>query len=201
MDRSTFVALAIAIVILIVLVFTLGGDGESAKLAARIAAESINLADAEARFETDRKIILDALEAEPVLFQAKSFDKLWPQRLKEVATELEEAQALLSSAEEKLKNLDKEGPGQIDKMLALAQSRRVSAAADVAEMGQTFDVGVVVTHVNLGAERSHVVECLALFQIAARDPPSLPQEEFSEREHANASDADEVHRVPRCERA
>ncbi len=136
MDKRTVICLVIAIGLLMALVVTLGG-GVSAGVVRRVEEETSEVAEASRQADIARTGILDALAAEKELFAARSFDTLWPKRLEDVRSKLDDASAALKRASALCEENDPEKVPQIEAAVADARQARSLATEWAREMLDT----------------------------------------------------------------
>jgi hypothetical protein len=136
MDRRTLIALAVVVGALMVVLALVGGGGFSNDARALVQAESRKLSIDRKQFEVERQAVLDALAAEPDMFQPKAFDKTWPKRLDEAASRLDAADTALEQARAILAENDEKKRVDLEQTLERVRSARTFSAAEITEIAQ-----------------------------------------------------------------
>ena len=136
MDRRTLISLAVAVGVLMVILAIVGGGGFSREARTLVQAESRNLSIGRKQFDVERQAVLDALAAEPDMFQPKAFDKTWPKRLDEAASRLDAADKAMEQARAILAENDEKKRVELEQALERVRSARTFVASEITEIAQ-----------------------------------------------------------------
>lgn len=136
MDRRTLVSLAVVVGVLMVILAIVGGGGFSGDARALVQAASGKLSIQRKQFDVERQFVLDALAAEPDMFQPKAFDKTWPKRLDEAASRLDAADKAMEQARTILAENDEKKRVELEQALERVRSARTFVASEITEIAQ-----------------------------------------------------------------
>lgn len=134
MSKRGLAVVAVILVALIFVVFNAGLDNLPQTLRTQIAAERTTLSQAESQFRDAKAVVQRALEYDPALFRVRSYNTVWPQKIRQAETDWAAAAAAVAELERYAKSNRRQDRERVEQLVQREQRLRKGALESVTQM-------------------------------------------------------------------